>query len=106
MGDRIRGHLEAIQAEHPDLIGDVRGLGAMLVMELVTDAESKSPDIDATIAVTAATIERGVVTIRAGLYSNCVRFLPPLTISDEEIDEAMAVVAEAVRVAAKERTGG
>ena len=106
VGDRIRGHLEAIQAEHPDLVGDVRGLGAMLVMELVTDAESKTPDVAATIAVTGATLERGVITIRAGLYSNCVRFLPPLTITDEEIDEAMAVVADAVRVAAKERSGG
>jgi len=106
VGRRMRGHLEAIQAEHPDLVGEVRGLGAMLVMELVTDAESKSPDIDATVAVTAATLERGVVTIRAGLYSNCVRFLPPLTISDDEIDEAMSVVADAVRVAAKERAGG
>jgi 4-aminobutyrate aminotransferase/(S)-3-amino-2-methylpropionate transaminase len=104
VGERIRGHLEQIQAEHPDLIGDVRGLGAMLVMELVTDAQSKAPDIDATVAVTAATLERGVITIRAGLYSNCVRFLPPLTITDEEIDEGMAVVAEAVRVAAKERS--
>ena len=106
VGERIRGHLDAIQAEHPDLVGDVRGLGAMLVMELVSDAASKAPDIDATIAVTAATIERGVITIRAGLYSNCVRFLPPLTITDEQIDEAMAVVAEAVRVAAKERAHG
>ncbi|MET1040449.1 MAG: aminotransferase class III-fold pyridoxal phosphate-dependent enzyme, partial [Acidimicrobiales bacterium] len=106
VGDRIRGHLDAIQAEHPDLVGDVRGLGAMLVMELVTDAESKAPDPDATVTVTLATLERGVITIRAGLYSNCVRFLPPLTISDEEIDEAMTVVAEAVRVAAKERAHG
>jgi ornithine--oxo-acid transaminase len=106
VGERIRGHLEQIQAEHPDLVGDVRGLGAMLVMELVTDAESKGPDIVATVAVTAATLERGVITIRAGLFSNCVRFLPPLTITDEEIDEAMAVVAEAVRVAAKERVHG
>ena len=106
VGERIRGHLEQIQSEHPDLVGDVRGLGAMLVMELVTDAESKTPDVDATIAVTAATLERGVITIRAGLYSNCVRFLPPLTITDDEIDEAMGVVADAVRVAAKERAHG
>lgn len=106
VGDRIRGHLEAIQAEHPDLVGDVRGVGAMLVMELVTDATSKVPDPEATVAVTAATLERGVITIRAGLYSNCVRFLPALTIGDAEIDEAMAVVAEAVRIAAKERARG
>lgn len=105
VGDRLRGHLEAIQAEHPDFVGDVRGVGAMLAMELVTDAESKTPDVDATAAITAATLERGVITIRAGLYSNCVRFLPALTITDQQIDEAMAVVADAVRVVAKERAG-
>jgi 4-aminobutyrate aminotransferase/(S)-3-amino-2-methylpropionate transaminase len=103
-GDRIRGHLEAIQAEHPDLVGDVRGVGAMLVMELVEDPATKTPDPTATLALTSATLERGVITIRAGLYSNCVRFLPALTITDGEIDEAMAVVAEATRVVAKERT--
>jgi 4-aminobutyrate aminotransferase / (S)-3-amino-2-methylpropionate transaminase / 5-aminovalerate transaminase len=102
-GDRIRGHLEAIQAEHPDLVGDVRGVGAMLVMELVEDPATKTPDPTATLALTAATLERGVITIRAGLYSNCVRFLPALTITDDEIDEAMTVVAEATRVVAKER---
>jgi 4-aminobutyrate aminotransferase/(S)-3-amino-2-methylpropionate transaminase len=106
VGERLRGHLEAIQAEHPDFVGDVRGLGPMLVMELVKDAEGKAPDIDGTVAVCAATLERGVITIRAGLFSNCVRFLPPLNITDEELDEAMAVVAEAVRVAAKARANG
>jgi 4-aminobutyrate aminotransferase/(S)-3-amino-2-methylpropionate transaminase len=106
VGERIRGHLEAIQAEHPDLVGDVRGLGAMLVMELVTDAASKTPDVEATIAVTLGTLQRGVITIRAGLYSNCVRFLPPLNITDEQIDEAMAVVADVVRETAKERAHG
>ena len=53
--------------------------------------------MEATAAINAATLKRGVITIRAGLYSNCVRFLPPLNISDGEIDEAMDVVDEAVR---------
>jgi len=97
VGARIRAHLEKIQSEHPGLIGDVRGLGPMLAMEVVTDSESRKPSMEATAAINAATLERGVITIRAGLYSNCVRFLPPLTISDAEIDEAMDVVAEAVR---------
>jgi len=103
VGNRLRGHLESIQADHPDLVGDVRGLGPMLVMELVEDAAGKVPDPTATMLLTAATLERGVITIRAGLFSNCVRFLPPLTISDAELDEAMAVVAEATRVVAKNR---
>jgi 4-aminobutyrate aminotransferase/(S)-3-amino-2-methylpropionate transaminase len=96
LGRRIRAHLEQIQQEYPNRIGDVRGLGPMLAMELVKDAESKSPDMETTGAITAATLQRGLITIRAGLYSNCVRFLPPLNISDAQIDEAMTIVRQAV----------
>jgi 4-aminobutyrate aminotransferase / (S)-3-amino-2-methylpropionate transaminase / 5-aminovalerate transaminase len=103
VGARMRSHLERIQADHPAIVGDVRGLGSMLAMELVRDAESKAPDMDATLHVVSETLVRGVITIRAGLYSNCVRFLPALTISDDEIDEAMAVVFEAVAAAEEAR---
>jgi len=100
VGGRIRACLEKIQSEHSELIGDVRGLGPMLAMEVVTDSESRKPSMEATAAINAATLERGVITIRAGLYSNCVRFLPALDISDSELDEAMDVVADAVRAVA------
>ena len=95
-GERIRNHLQELQSE-VNLIGDVRGLGAMLAMELVHDRETKAPANEITTQINAETLKRGVITIRAGLYSNCVRFLPPLNISDEQIDEGMAVVKEAVR---------
>jgi 4-aminobutyrate aminotransferase/(S)-3-amino-2-methylpropionate transaminase len=98
VGQRIRHHMEQIQAENP-IVGDVRGLGAMLAMELVTDRELKTPlSAIATSQVNLETLKRGLITIRAGLYSNCIRFLPPLNISDEQIDEGMAIVADAVRV--------
>ncbi len=100
VGDRIRDHLLRIQAESL-LVGDVRGLGAMLAMELVLDQEKKTPAMAETLEVTQETLKRGVITIRAGLYSNCVRFLPPLNMSDEQIDEGMNVVAQAVRVVAR-----
>jgi 4-aminobutyrate aminotransferase / (S)-3-amino-2-methylpropionate transaminase / 5-aminovalerate transaminase len=95
IGNRMRPRLESIQAAHPNFVGDVRGVGSMLVMEIVKDAATKEPWMEATAAITAATLQRGVITIRAGLYSNCVRFLPPLVISDAELDEALSVVAEA-----------
>ncbi len=97
VGGRMRASLEKIQSQHPEHIGDVRGLGPMLAMEVVTDRESRKPSMELTAAINAATLVRGVITIRAGLYSNCVRFLPALTITDSEIDEAMDVVADAVR---------
>jgi 4-aminobutyrate aminotransferase/(S)-3-amino-2-methylpropionate transaminase len=74
----------------------------MLAMELVRDPTTKEPWMEATQATNAATLERGVITIRAGLFSNCVRFLPPLNIDDATLDEALDVVDAAVdAVAAK-----
>ena len=99
VGERIRSHLLPLQAEVP-LIGDVRGLGAMVLMELVTDREAKTPAVQETADVTLEALKRGVICIRAGLYSNGIRFLPPLNISDAQLDEALAVVGEAVRVVA------
>ncbi len=93
VGARLRLGLEAIASRY-DEVAEVRGLGPMLAIELVKDAEL-TPDPDLTLAITKATLARGLITIRAGLYSNCVRFLPPLSITDDQIDEALAVVAEA-----------
>jgi 4-aminobutyrate aminotransferase/(S)-3-amino-2-methylpropionate transaminase len=102
VGEHLRKYLLEMQAEMP-LIGDVRGLGPMILMELVRDPVSKTPAMDETAQVTVETLQRGVITIRAGLYSNCVRFLPPLNISDAQIDEAMGVVAESVGVVESQR---
>ncbi len=103
IGDHMRRRLEELQAIHPEIMGDVRGLGPMLVAEIVMDPESKQPDMASTAAICAATLVRGLITIRAGLYSNCVRFLPPLGISHEQVDEAMDVLAEAVAEVAAAR---
>jgi 4-aminobutyrate aminotransferase/(S)-3-amino-2-methylpropionate transaminase len=98
VGERLRGWMERIALESP-LVGDVRGLGPMLAMEFVQDRESKTPVApDVVLRVTQETLKRGLITIRAGLYANCLRFLPPLNITDEQIDEGMGIVAEAVRV--------
>ena len=96
IGERLRSDLQTIQQSHPNLVGDVRGLGSMLVMEFVKDAVTRQPWLEATAAITVETLKRGVITIRAGLYSNCVRFLPPLDITDAQLDEALEVVAASV----------
>jgi 4-aminobutyrate aminotransferase/(S)-3-amino-2-methylpropionate transaminase len=92
----MRGRLQRIKDDNPGMVGDVRGLGSMLALELVSDPATRRPWMEATAAVNAATLQRGVITIRAGLFSNCVRFLPPLVISDEQLDAALEVVAESV----------
>jgi len=103
MGQRLRAGLEEIAARHA-CVAEVRGLGPMLAMELVSD-DRLTPDPDLTLAVTKATVARGLITIRAGLYSNCVRFLPPLNTTDDQVDEALGVLAEAVDAAVDERGG-
>ena len=75
----------------------------MLAVELVKGTDL-TPDPDLTLAVTKNAVARGLIVIRAGLYSNCVRFLPPLTTSDEQIDEALAVLGEAFGAATRERS--
>lgn len=102
VGDRFRGHLLDIQ-QQVSIVGDVRGLGAMLVMELVKDRETKEPDPDSTVQITLEALKRGVIIIRAGLYSNCIRLLPPLNLSDDEIDEGMTVVKAAVLAVCNQR---
>ncbi|HRI09615.1 MAG TPA: aspartate aminotransferase family protein [Nannocystaceae bacterium] len=99
LGEAIRARLLAIQARHPRHVGDVRGLGSMLAIELVKDPVTREPWPEATQAINAATLQRGLITIRAGLYSNCVRFLPPLDIPDAQLDEAMDALDAAVAAA-------
>lgn len=96
IGERINRHLLDMQAESA-LIGDVRGIGPMQLMELVTDREAKTPAMQETLQVTLEALKRGLIIIRAGLYSNCIRFMPPLNMTNEQVDEGMAVVAESLR---------
>ena len=67
----------------------------MLALELVKDTQTKTPWVEATQVITARALQRGVILLRAGLYSNCVRLLPPLNMSDAQIDEAMNAIAAA-----------
>ncbi len=95
VGDRIRERMLAWQVRWPT-IGDVRGLGAMLAIELVEDPTSKAPDPDSAKAVIDAALERGLILLKAGTYGNCIRVLCPLTIEDAVLDEALGVWEEAL----------
>src|SRR5436190_2043611 len=89
IGETVRGRMEAWQ-ERFDAIGDVRGLGAMLAIELVADRETKEPAPDLATAVTEAAASNGLLLLKSGIYSNCIRVLAPLVLSDAEVDEALA----------------
>jgi 4-aminobutyrate aminotransferase / (S)-3-amino-2-methylpropionate transaminase / 5-aminovalerate transaminase len=90
LGERIRGRMEYWQERFPQ-VGDVRGLGAMLAIELVGDRQTKEPAPDLASAVVEAAFQRGLLLIKSGIYSNCIRVLVPLVITDSQTDEALAV---------------
>jgi 4-aminobutyrate aminotransferase / (S)-3-amino-2-methylpropionate transaminase / 5-aminovalerate transaminase len=98
IGERMRSRMEAWR-ERWDAIGDVRGLGAMLALELVRNRETKEPAPELTAAILSAAAERGLLLLKSGIYSNCVRVLVPLVITDAELDEALAVWEQALESA-------
>ena len=95
IGETIRARMESWQ-ERYDAIGDVRGLGAMLAIELVRDRDSKAPAADLASAVVEAARDNGLLLLKSGIYSNCIRVLAPLTLTDAEVDEALAVWEDAL----------
>ena len=98
LGDTMRGRMESWQSRFP-AVGDVRGLGAMLAIELVSDPETKEPDAEVATAVVEEASRSGLLLLKSGIYSNCIRVLAPLTLSDAELDEALAVWEQALETA-------
>jgi 4-aminobutyrate aminotransferase/(S)-3-amino-2-methylpropionate transaminase len=98
MGERIRSRF-CQWAERYDCIGDVRGLGAMMALELVKERKSKAPDRPITQALLAAALQRGLILLSAGTYGNVIRILAPLTTPDEILDEGLAVMEQSLRAA-------
>jgi 4-aminobutyrate aminotransferase/(S)-3-amino-2-methylpropionate transaminase len=95
VGDAIRTRMLAWQDRYPR-IGDVRGLGAMLAIELVRDPATREPAPELAEAVIEAALQRGLILLKAGVPGNCIRVLCPLTIADAELDEALGVWEEAL----------
>lgn len=95
IGMVLRETLDAWKGRHP-LIGDVRGLGSMMLVELVKDRATKQPAPDETLAVIKAACRRGAIAMRAGLFANGIRFLPPLVITDEQLREGLDVLEQAL----------
>jgi 4-aminobutyrate aminotransferase/(S)-3-amino-2-methylpropionate transaminase len=98
VGETIRARMLAWQERWP-AIGDVRGLGSMLAIELVSDPEAKTPAPELTTAVVNAALARGLMLITCGVYGNCIRVLAPLVIDDAELDEALGVWEESLEAA-------
>jgi 4-aminobutyrate aminotransferase/(S)-3-amino-2-methylpropionate transaminase len=95
IGETIRSRMTAWQERYP-LIGDVRGLGAMLAIEIVRDPATKGPAPELASRVAEEAARRGLLILKAGTYSNCIRVLCPLVITDSELDEALGAWEEAL----------
>src|SRR5271156_3517283 len=94
-GELVRARLEAMRAQFPQ-IGDVRGLGAMLALELVRDRTTKEPAPDLASRLAKRASERGLILLTAGIHSNVIRILAPLTASPELMDEGMTILEQSL----------
>lgn len=99
-GDQFLAGLQALQARHP-AIGDVRGLGLMVAMELVKPGEGdgRVPDAAITKRIQAECFERRLMVLTAGTSANVVRIIPPLVTSADEVDLALRIIGEALDAA-------
>ncbi|BDZ44169.1 hypothetical protein GCM10025866_00780 [Naasia aerilata] len=96
IGRTLTAGLTALQAKH-DIIGDIRGRGAMMAIELVqpgTAGTTKVPNPEAVTALAAHAAQNGVLVLTAGTWGNVLRFLPSLAISDELLEDALGVLAD------------
>ena len=103
VGEIIRATLEGWKEKYK-LVGDVRGIGAMRLVEFVKDRDNKEPDADATLEIIKDAVAHGLIMIRAGLFSNCIRLLPPIVITDEQLKEGLQVLEDAIARAQAKRS--
>jgi len=103
LGDRFRKRAAKWQAKW-ELIGDVRGLGAMQALELVRSKATREPADEETKQVSQYCYEHGLVLITAGSYGNVIRLLMPLVVTDAQMDEAMDVLESGLAAVAEKKT--
>nr|WSZ98779.1 4-aminobutyrate--2-oxoglutarate transaminase [Streptomyces sp. NBC_00857] len=91
----MKGRLSALQEKY-DIIGDIRGRGAMIAVELVKDRDSKEPNPAATAALAKACHAEGLLVLTCGTYGNVLRFLPPLVIGEDLLNEGLDIIEQAL----------
>jgi 4-aminobutyrate aminotransferase/(S)-3-amino-2-methylpropionate transaminase len=96
-GNRLKAGMRRLQADFPDRIGDVRGLGAMVAMELVRNGDVAQPDAELTKALVARAAENGLILLSCGVRGNVIRILVPLTIGEAELGEGLERLEKSFR---------
>lgn len=95
IGNTMRARFDKWTAKSPH-VGDVRGLGAMLAIELVKDKTTKEPATELATRIKERALARGLIILGAGTYSNCIRVLVPLVITDAELEEGLGILESAL----------
>ena len=93
LGEKIRRRLDVFK-ERFELIGDVRGIGPMLAMELVKDRKTKEPATKEAKALTRYCIKKGLIILSCGTYGNVIRLLMPLIIEDEQLEKGLEIMED------------
>ncbi len=104
IGARVQAHFLTLRERIPE-IGDVRGLGAMVAIELIKNPRTREPAGDETKAVLKWCYENGVITLSAGTHGNIIRTLMPLVMTDSQLDEGLAVYTRALETVFMSRAG-
>jgi 4-aminobutyrate aminotransferase/(S)-3-amino-2-methylpropionate transaminase len=95
LGNVLEARFNALQQRH-GIVGEVRGKGPMLAMELVEDRESKTPATDKAKALVGRCFDKGLVLLSCGNFGNVIRTLMPLVITDEQLDKGLAILEESL----------
>lgn len=93
LGKKLKKRFDAFQKEY-ELIGDVRGMGPMLALELVKDRETKEPATDEAKALVKFCYDKGLIILSCGNFGNVIRTLMPLVITDELLERGLAIIEE------------
>ncbi len=99
VGGRVMAAMREIQDKHPDFVGDVRGRGAMVAMELVQDPETREPDAGRATRIIQNALQEGLILLSAGPLGNVIRVLVPFAVTDEQLEEGLEILARAVDAA-------
>jgi len=102
IGATMMARMRAWQQRWP-FIGDVRGRGAMVAMEIVKDPQSKIPDPELTSRITRKAWENGAIILQAGTDGNVLRFPMPLVMTDEQLQRGLDILEKSIGEAATER---
>ena len=97
IGELVRASLARLQLDYPDRIGDIRGTGAMVAMELVINNDVTQPDPELTRALVGKAADSGLMLLSCGVRSNVIRILVPLTIPMDQLDEGLNTLTKSFK---------